>query len=153
MSGDFGSDRVFRRGEQLVIETGAEMPEWHIMEKRKTAILIGDGVWCLSGKEFDGNQSTRYILDPWPEHMNQIPGHRIRYDAAYVKARNEASKTRKQRDRISAVLDPFRLLIGFLPSGLSSPSWKTDTEYLPAAPHSPRSCSSCSDFLLSEPSR
>ena len=54
----------------------------------EVAIVIGDGVWFLSGKEAAGKRGVRYILDPWPENLNQIPGRSIRYNAVLRLGRN-----------------------------------------------------------------
>jgi hypothetical protein len=112
-----GKDRVFRRGNQLVVLSLVENPEWEVRENRKTAIVIGDEVWCLTGADAAGKRGMRYFLDPWPDHIHQIPGRRIRYDAGYVEARDEAMRRNRQCALAARVLVHFRLLIGFLPSG------------------------------------
>jgi hypothetical protein len=111
-----GTDRMMRRGEQMIIQTAVDADDWRIGVGRKTAILIGDEVWCLAGKEISPAGGVRYVLDPWPEYMNQIPGRRIRYDVAYVQTRNEAEKVRKVLERGYKWLIHFRMFIGFLPS-------------------------------------
>jgi hypothetical protein len=111
-----GTDRMTRRGEQMIIHSAIDIDDWRIGVGRKTAILIGDEVWCLAGKETSPSGNVRYILDPWPEYMNQIPGRRIRYDEAYVQSRDEAEKARKILERGYRWLIHYRMFIGFLPS-------------------------------------
>jgi hypothetical protein len=113
----FGKDRVTSRGEQLVVHSAVDMPDWQVQQNRRTAIIISDEAWCLAGKEIVETGGVRYILDPWPEYINQIPGRRIRYDAEYVESRDRTEKSMRLRTRQAAVLRPFRIFIGFLPSG------------------------------------
>jgi hypothetical protein len=115
----FGSDRVRRKGDRIEVHAAMEMHEWELREKRKTAILIGEEAWCLAGKEITPG-GIRYILVPWPEYLHQIPGRRIRYDAAYVKARDEAAIRNQRRVILARVLTHFRIFIGFLPSPLKA---------------------------------
>ncbi len=115
-----GDDRIARRGEQLVVCSKVDMDEWQIQQNRKTAIYINDEVWCLVGKQYTAAKEVRYLLDPWPEPLREIPGRRIRYDEEYVNARTEAEKKRKLGAVASPVLYHFRALIGFLPSRVKS---------------------------------
>jgi len=116
----FGDDRVYRRGENLIVHSVAENPDWEVREYRKIAILIGDDVWCVSSKETAGKHGVRYTLDPWPDHLHQIAGRKIRYDAEYVRKRDEAGKQNRRRNAISLIVVHFGLLIGFLPSGIKT---------------------------------
>jgi hypothetical protein len=109
----FGKDHVTSRGEQLVVHSAADMPDWQVQQNRQTAII-------LAGKEIVETEGVRYILDPWPEYIHQIPGRRIRYDAEYVESRDRAEKAMRLRSRQAAFLRPFRIFIGFLPSALKS---------------------------------
>lgn len=113
-----GDDRIMRRGAQLTIRSRVDMHEWQIQENRKTVIFINDEAWCLVGKQYTAAKEVHYILDPWPEHLYQIAGRRIRYDDEYVRARNEAEKKRKIEAVFGPVLFHLRGLIGFLPSRL-----------------------------------
>jgi hypothetical protein len=115
-----GDDRIKRRGEQLVVCSKVDMDEWQIQQYRKTAIYINDEVWCLVGKQYMAAKEVRYLLDPWPELLKEIPGRRIRYDEEYVKARTEAERKRKIEAGVGPVLHHFKALIGFLPSRVKS---------------------------------
>jgi hypothetical protein len=88
------------------------MDEWQVQQLRKTAIYINDEAWCLVGKQYTATKEVRYLLEPWPDPLKEIPGRRIRYDEEYVRARNEAEKKRK----IGPILYHLRAFIGFLPS-------------------------------------
>ena len=115
-----GEDRILRRGDQLVVCSKMDMDEWEIRENRKTAIFIGDEVWCLVEKQFTDNREVRYILDPWPDYLRQIPGRKIRYGEKYVRDCRELDKKRKIEDRYGSFLNFFKWFIGFLPSRMKS---------------------------------
>jgi hypothetical protein len=115
-----GDDRIERKGKQLVVCSKVDMDEWQIQQNRKTAIYIRDEAWCLVGKQYTAAKEVRYLLDPWPEPLKEIPGRRIRYDEEYVKARNETGKKRKAEVVASPVFYHLRALIGFLPSRVKS---------------------------------
>lgn len=116
----FGKDRVLQKGDQLVVYSTADMPDWEIAGNRKTAIFIKDQVWCLTGKASFPKGAIRYILDPWPDYIDCIPGRRIRYDAEYVASRDEALAALKSHVSLSWMLLPFEPLLGFLPSRVKS---------------------------------
>ena len=115
-----GDDRVMRRGEQLIVCSKVDMDEWQIQQNRKTVIFINDEAWCLVGKQYTATKEVHYLLDPWPEHLYQIAGRRIRYDDEYVRARNEAEKKRKIEDGFGPILFHLRAITGFLPSRVKS---------------------------------
>jgi hypothetical protein len=115
-----GDDMVLRKGEQLIICSKSDMDEWQIQQTRKTAIYVDDEVWCLVEKRRTATKEVRYMLEPWPDHLHQIPGRRITYNEDYVKTRNEAQRKRRIEAGIGPVLYFFRAFIGFLPSGLKS---------------------------------
>ena len=111
-----GVDRILRNGEQLVVCSKADMDEWEVQEKRKTVIYINNEVWRLVGKQFYTKNEVRYLLEPWPDAMREIPGRVIRYGEKYVKSRDEALRKMMFTSRISIVLYLLTPLIGFLPS-------------------------------------
>ena len=96
------------------------MDEWSIQQYRKTVIFINDEAWCLVEKQYTAAKEVHYLLDPWPEHLHQIPGRRIRYDDDYVRSRNETEKKRKIKARFGPILNHLRAIIGFLPSRIKS---------------------------------
>ena len=111
-----GNDRLLRKGNQLVVCSKADMDEWEVRQTRKTAIYINDEAWCLVGKEFSSKKELRYLLDPWPDIIREIPGRVIRYDEEYVRTRDEAVKKMRLESGIYPVLYIMKPLIGFLPS-------------------------------------
>jgi hypothetical protein len=115
-----GKDRVTSRGEQLVVHSAVDMPDWQVQQNRRTAIIISNQAWCLAGKEIVETGGVRHILDPWPEYFHQIPGRRIRYDDEYVESRDRGEETKRIRSRQAAILRPFRMFIGFLLSAVKS---------------------------------
>jgi hypothetical protein len=115
-----GDDRVVRRGKQLVVHSNVDMEEWQIQQTRKTAIYIHDEAWCLVEKQYAPANKVRYLLDPWPENLHQIPGRRIWYDEEYVRSRNEAQRKRRIEKGVGPVLYHLRAFIGLLPSRTKS---------------------------------
>jgi len=115
-----GNDRILRRGSQLVVCSKVDMDDWQVQQTRKTAIYINDEMWCLVEKRYAAPKEVRYLLEPWPDHLHQIPGRSIKYDEEYVIARNEAQRKRRIEAGVGPVLYHFRWLIGFLPSRLKS---------------------------------
>ena len=112
----YGRDRIIRRGHQLMIIAAVDMPEWEVRKNRKIAILVGTTIWWIAGKTDSERGSVRYTLEPWDQYLNQIPGRTIRYDAEYVRQRDEDLKSRKICRRWSDALVLIKPLIGFLPS-------------------------------------
>jgi|WetSurMetagenome_2_1015567.scaffolds.fasta_scaffold161630_2 hypothetical protein len=115
-----GEDRIVRRGTQLLVCSKVDMEEWQIQQTRKTAIYIDDEAWCLVEKRYVAANEVRYLLDPWPENSHQIPGRRIRYDEAYVRARNETLRKKRIENGAGPVLYHLRAVVGLLPSGIKS---------------------------------
>jgi hypothetical protein len=115
-----GNDTIMRRGEQLIICSKVDMHDWQVQQIRKTAIYVDDEAWCLVGKQHTATKEVRYLLDFWPDLIREIPGRRIRYDEAYVRARNEAAKKRRLEVGIGPILYHLRAVIGFLPSRVKS---------------------------------
>ncbi len=115
-----GDDRIFRRGERLIVCSKVDMDEWEIRDNRKTAIFIDDEVWCLVEKQFMDDEEVCYILDPWLDYLRHIPGRKIRYDEDYVRTCRERDKKRKIESRYGPLLNLFKWIIGFLPSSVKS---------------------------------
>jgi len=111
-----GEDRILRKGERLSVYSKVDMDEWQVRQNRKTIICINDDVWHIVGKQFSANEVC-YLLEPWTDLTNEIPGRIIRYDEEYVRNRDEALKKRRLKNRIGSVLYHMRFLTGFLPSG------------------------------------
>jgi len=114
----YGRDRIFRHGQRLIVIAAVDMPEWEVRKNRKTVILVGTTIWWVAGKERSGRGSVRCTLEPWDEHLNQIAGRTIRYDAEYVRQRDEDLKLWRICKRRSDALVLVKPLIGFLPSGI-----------------------------------
>ena len=114
-----GEDRILRTGERIAVYSKVDMDEWRIQNTRKTAIYINDEALCLVGKQFSG-KDVCYLLEPWPDIAQEIPGRVIRYDEEYVKARDEAAKKRRLENGIGPLLYHVRFLIGFLPSSVKA---------------------------------
>jgi hypothetical protein len=114
-----GEDRIVCKGENLLVCSKFDMEEWQVQELRKTGIYINDELWHLAGKQ-TAEKEIRYLLAPWPEYHKEIPGRIIRYNEDYVKARDAAEKKKQIEEGVGPILYHFRVIIGFLPSGLKS---------------------------------
>jgi len=115
-----GHDRIFRRGDQLIVCSESDMDDWQVQHTRRTAIYLDGAIWCLVGKQSTDTKELLYFLDPWPDHGREIPGRRICYDEAYVQARDAAAKRRRIEEGLGPLLYHSRALIGFLPSQTKS---------------------------------
>jgi len=121
-----GEDKILQKGEQLVVCSKVYMDEWEVQEKRKTIIYVYDEAWWLVGKDFTKNNEIRYLLEPWPNIINEIPGRLINYNEEYVRVRDEAVIKKRMESWIYPALYYLRGMIGFLPSRIKS---NIETEY------------------------
>jgi hypothetical protein len=104
------------KGEKLVVFSAADMPDWVVRERRQTGIIILDIVWRLADKRPFGRKGMRYLLEPWPEIVHHLPGRIIRYDADYVRRRDEKIRSRRKLIWLAPILPLFKPIIGLLPS-------------------------------------
>ena len=115
-----GDDRILRNGEQLVVCSNADMDEWEVKDKRKTVIYINNEAWRLVGKQFFAKNEVRYLLEPWPDAMREIPGRVIRYDEKYIRSRDKALKKIRLESWTYPIFYVLSPLIGLLPSPVKS---------------------------------
>ena len=111
----FGRDRVSFRGETVVVESPADMPEWEYREHRRTAILFRDACYFVAEKRLLPGGSYRYVLQPWEDGVG-VPGRTVTYDADYAAARDAASRTASRRDGVAKALFFVSPLLGLLPA-------------------------------------
>lgn len=112
-----GGDQVRFRGDAVVVESAADMPDWEFRAYRRTAVLFRDQRYFVSEKRLLPGGSYRYVLEPWGD-LTDLPGRTIVYDEAYVVRRDAERRDAVRRDRASAALFWFGPLMGFLPSRL-----------------------------------
>ena len=111
----FGADRVWTRGETLVVESAADRPEFELRQYRRTAILVGGARYAVAEKRLLDGGGFRYVLEPWPEGAD-VPGRTIVYDAEYAGARDAAARLATRRDRVGKTLFFVGPLLGLLPA-------------------------------------
>jgi hypothetical protein len=96
------------------------MDEWEVQDKRKTVVYINNEAWRLVGEQFYAKNEVRYLLEPWPDAMREIPGRVIRYGEKYVKSRDEAFKKMRLESWTYPIFYVLSPLIGLLPSPVKS---------------------------------
>ena len=111
----FGRDRVSFRGDTVIVESPADMPDWEYREHRRTAILFRDACYFVAEKRLLPGRSYRYLLQPWEGGLG-VPGRTITYDAGYAVARDAGARTASRRDGIAKALFFVGPLLGLLPA-------------------------------------
>src|SRR5688572_9394437 len=112
-----GSDTVSLRGTTVVIDAACEMPEWKAAAYRRTAIVIGQHTYFVATTERLPQGAWRYVLAPWPENHHDMPGNVVKYDPAYVKARDQARREQDKIEKKAVGLWAVSPFLGFPPSG------------------------------------
>ncbi len=115
-AGRLGSDRLWRRGEQLVVDTAAEMDGWEVRRYRKTRVHFDGVAYQILRQEATRQGGVRYVLEPWPQDLADGPAHEIDYDLGYVKTRDAARGVLVRRSVGGEFLLPLYPLLGLLPS-------------------------------------
>jgi hypothetical protein len=110
-----GRDVVRFRGNAVVVDSPADMPDWDFRDYRRTAILFSGQTYFVSEKRLLPEGSYRYVLEPWITGVD-VPGATLAYDEAYVAARDAAARDGARRDRLSAALFFVSPLLGLLPA-------------------------------------
>ena len=110
-----GSDRVWRRGEQLMVDTAAEMDGWEVRRYRKARIHFQGADYQILRKEVVRQGGVRYVLERWPQE-GDAPAQEIHYDLDYVEARDAARRILQRRSVSAEFLRPLYPLLGLLPS-------------------------------------
>lgn len=110
-----GADRVRLRGDSVVVDSRADMPEWEFRDYRRTAILYRDRQYFVAEKRLLAGGAYRYVLQPWGD-SGDLPGRTLVYDDSYAAARDAAARTGARRDAISKALFFVGPLLGFLPA-------------------------------------
>jgi hypothetical protein len=96
------------------------MPDWQARKYRRIAVVLKGSTYFIAGKETFDRRTTRYVLEPWPESHNELPGKTIQYDENYVRTRDRARWEGRRREIESFILRPLKPLIGFLPSNIKT---------------------------------
>ncbi len=109
-----GTDRVLKRGENLVIDSVCEMEYWEPTEFRRTQIIYDDIVYFITDKKERKGKRWSYHLKEWPENLNDMAGHVFEYDEFFVEERDLIKGIVKKRKMGRGVYFVFYPLIGFL---------------------------------------
>lgn len=115
-----GSDQVVHRGEQLVVYSRAEMPDWSTRKYRRVGIVFEGRRFYVSRRMPQHDGWIRYLLDPWPGDSPEDPVFEITYDEEYVRVRDrnsEAARMARRAEPLVLILFP---LIGLLPSKIKA---------------------------------
>ncbi len=115
-AGRLGSDRLWREGGQLVVDTEAEMDGWEVRHYRKTRVHFDRVAYQILRQEVMQHGGVRYHLEPWPQDLADAPAHEIHYGLAYVEARDAARRVLVRRSVGGELLLPLYPLLGLLPS-------------------------------------
>ncbi len=119
-----GSDRVIEAGEGLVVSSTVDMPNWDVRDFRRTAIHFQGQKYFLTHKEKAAGR-FRYRLVPWTEDFEDIAGHVVEYDEAFVKDRDEVLRAQASARRLSVFFPFFYPVIGLLPGWIKR--WLADS--------------------------
>jgi hypothetical protein len=83
-----GRDDVHHEGVLRIVESAREMPDWKASRFRKTEILYQNVRYFVSEAGRGAGRRHRYVLEPWPAELADIPARSIVYDAEYVANRD-----------------------------------------------------------------
>jgi hypothetical protein len=135
------TDRVCLHGDHLIIEA-VEPMDWPVREFCRVPIFFEARKFHVR-RVTDGIApfARRYELWPWPADLHDQSTQSVSYDATYVKARDEAARARRGRDRWHLVLLPFFPFLGLCWSGFKQ-------RVLTKAGFEPRSITSASIALM-----
>jgi hypothetical protein len=112
-----GSDRVRRDGERLAV-FATEPMDWPIREFSRIPIFVNESkYYCRAKTKAERPYAMRYELWPWPSDGPETSYDSIRYDEAYVEARNRHARGNRRDDLIRFALLPLYPFLGHLWSG------------------------------------
>lgn len=111
-----GNDRIAHQGEQVVITSTTDMPDWRARRFRKIAVFFeGEKYFVADYLKLD-KDSHRYVLERWPSDLNDLPGKIIEYDLEYVEARERVIEQVTNENRMYSILRPLSPFVGLLNS-------------------------------------
>jgi len=113
-----GPDRVVPKGDGLIVFSGREMDDWRPATHRKTIVVFRDRRYFVTSRHVVGRQTWRYVLRPWKENPQEVPGRVIQYDPKYALVHDAMVRADKLDRGVFALLWAISPLLGFLPSRL-----------------------------------
>ena len=113
-----GPDRVVPKGDDLIVFSGREMDDWRPATHRKTIVVYRDRRYFVTSRHVVGRQTWRYVLSPWKENPQEVPGRVIQYDPKYALVHEAMVRADKLDRVVFALLWVISPLLGLLPSRL-----------------------------------
>ncbi len=107
-------DHVGTQGDDLIIESDVEMPDWEMRAYRRLQIVVDGQAYFVAAKSTISRGRFRYQLVLWPETLNDLPGRQIYYDETFIQARDEVIRNRREAIVVIALTWFFRPLLGYL---------------------------------------
>ncbi len=84
-----GTDRVLKRGDNIVIDAAHEFEHWEPRGFRKVQIVYDGEFFFVTEKKPGTGGRITYHLKKWPETLNDMPGFVFEYDECLVLERDE----------------------------------------------------------------
>jgi hypothetical protein len=114
-----GNDRLTYEGDRVFVDAPAGMEGWEVRRFRKTRIQLDHRAYEVIGEDPASHGGVRYVLAPWPDHLQDPPALEVVYDLEYVRARDAGLKVLARRRFRGDLLIPLYPVLGLLPA-----SWK-----------------------------
>lgn len=114
----YGTDHISRQGEELVVYTPSEYPDWRVSEFRKTVIVFGQENYYVREARRLGKHRFCYTLRPWQHSLHDLPGRIVTYSEDTSRERDTVWRQKRWAglyEIISSLISPAA---GFLPSRL-----------------------------------
>ncbi|MGE3164959.1 MAG: hypothetical protein AB7O52_08635 [Planctomycetota bacterium] len=108
-----GKDRVICIGDQRVIESDRDMPDWIVREYGAIRVFFEDRPYRLI-RRHHGKGSWQYTLAPWEEGRGDSSAD-VFYGEDYVRDRERQIVRDVATESLGLVLSPLLAMVGFLP--------------------------------------
>jgi hypothetical protein len=107
-----GADRVFLKGDVVVILARREIRDWQVREFAQQAIFFRGGKYYLRRRSRIRQPfAFRYELSPWPEGCREPLRESFIYDEAFVAARDQHHRRERIHSAAWYVLMPLSPLL------------------------------------------
>jgi len=115
-----GSDRVWVRGDRLIIESRVAMDGWEVRAYRRLLIRYAGRDYTPQRRRRTADGAMRYELIPWRPSPLEIPKGEVEYGVDYVERRDRAAASSARRARAGAVLNLLSPFVGLLSAKLKA---------------------------------
>jgi hypothetical protein len=113
-----GRDRLYRAGERLILVSRVDMRLLHPRKYRRTTVTVDDRPYFVARREGGDGRDYRYVLEPWPTTVTDLPGAIVTYDAEFVTMRDSEMRSQSRLVLAHRFLLPLMPVAGFMPSRL-----------------------------------